>query len=276
MFTISDTGLITLVKTLDYEQTTNYLVAVLAYDKTNDVSSETVPVNINVINRNDNQPIIGQLLYYASVLENISSETEILRISATDADIKDSSTPDYQTIQFRIISRNDSGIFNVSSNGAVTLLSGAQLDYEQVRSYQIVVGAVNLDGLWSTNNSTLSIQIRNVNEFAPSFSLTDYYWYVHENAAPVSYTAINAEDGDRGLIQYSIQGPSQVSLSFDTITAVVTLNNGLDYELEQDYLFKIKASDGQFDSIANLHLIVQNINDNAPTFRGEDIVNTQV
>ena len=267
MFIISDSGEIKLVRELDYETTTEYLVTVIAYDKTNDVSSESVPVWILVINKNDNNPIMEKQNYDVSVSENLAVGSKILRLSATDADAEGGSYGvDITSIAFNVVFRNDSNQFTINSTTGVMTLSG-QLDHEVHTFYQLVISASNPDGLTSITNSFITVQVYNVNEFTPTFSMSDYQWTVNENVAAATFNAIVARDADSGSqIQYSMLENSSL-VSINSNTGIVTLLTGLDYEVKQQYLFQVVASDGQLTSQANLRVTVINVNDNPPYFK---------
>ena len=272
MFTITETGKIKLVKVLDYEETTAYFVAVIAYDKTQDVSSETTPVRITVINKNDNRPVIEKQDYNVAVSETLAPGSEILRLSATDADAEGGSNGvDIRTIVFQVVSRNDTNRFILNTTtGMLTLSQGQPLDYDTGdHLFQLVVRALNpSDNLTSTTNSTITLRVYNVNEHAPTFTQTVYQWSVAENTMSVTFNSISASDNDAGhVIQYSVQSNSNNLINIDPDTGLVTLVRSLNYEVEKEYVFQIQASDGQLTSTANLRVTVDNVNDNAPYFK---------
>lgn len=272
MFTISETGEIKLVKALDYEKTTEYFVAVIAYDKTQDVSSETTPVRIIIINKNDNRPVIEKQIYDVAVSESLASGSDILRLSATDADAEGGSYGvDIRTIVFEIVSRNDSDRFTLNTTTGVLVLSmGKKLDYDSGNTvFQLVVRALNpTDNLASSTNSTITIRVYNVNEHAPTFTQTEYQWSVIENSISANFSSISATDSDAGnVIQYSVQSSSNNLINIDPNTGLVTLVRSFDYEVEKEYVFQISASDGQLTSTANLRVTVVNVNDNLPYFK---------
>ena len=270
MFTITETGKIKLVKALDYEETTAYFVAVIAYDKTQDISSETTPVRITVINKNDNRPVIKKQDYGVAVSETLAPGSEILRLSATDADAEGGSNGvDIRTIIFQVVSRNDTNRFILNTTTSMlTLSQGQPLDYDTGdHVFQLVVRALNpSDNLTSTTNSTIIIRVYNVNEHTPTFTQTEYQWSVAENTMSVTFNSISASDNDAGdVIQYSVQSNNLININPNT--GLVTLVRSLNYEVEKDYVFQIQASDGKLTSTANLRVTVDNVNDNAPYFK---------
>lgn len=272
MFSISETGKIKLVKALDYEKTTEYFIAVVAYDKAQDVSSETTPVRITIINRNDNMPVIEKQQYDVNVSESLAPGKEILRLSATDADAEGGSYGvDIRTIAFQVLSRNDSNRFILNTTtGILMLLQGKQLDYDSGNIvFELLVRALNpSDNLTSSTNTTITIRVYNVNEHEPTFTQSEYQWSVTENQMTLTYNSISATDRDAGnLIRYFIQGSTPNLINIDPNTGLVTLVRSFDYETEKEFVFQITATDGQLTSSANLRVTVLNVNDNAPYFK---------
>ena len=154
---------------LDYEMTNNYQITVQVSDG-NFVM--TVEVSIEINNVNDNNPVFSSNAYTFIVAENIGVNTVMGRVSATDAD--------GDTLTYSIITNND-GLFEMgSNNGEISMVNGKSLNYEANTSHHITVQAS--DGQLSAT-AAVTINVTNVNDNAPTFSLGDYTFTAAENIA---------------------------------------------------------------------------------------------
>lgn len=86
-FDVIENGTIRTKRTLDREDIASYSLIVRASDKGSPVLSETVSVQIAILDVNDNAPIFGSSAYTVSVPEDVPIGTQFLNISATDADV---------------------------------------------------------------------------------------------------------------------------------------------------------------------------------------------
>lgn len=94
----SASGEIYTTKKLDREQMPSYTLTVTAKDKGNPSLSSVVPVQITLLDENDNAPSFSQSLYPVSVMENTAKDTIVLRVHATDPDDGDNGKVSYTII----------------------------------------------------------------------------------------------------------------------------------------------------------------------------------
>lgn len=85
-FEIDNNGTIGTKRTLDREDIEMYTLIIRASDKGSPVHSETVQVNITILDVNDNNPVFGSSAYTVAVPEDTAIGTRFLNITATDAD----------------------------------------------------------------------------------------------------------------------------------------------------------------------------------------------
>jgi len=82
-------------------------------------------------------------------------------------------------------------------------------------------------------------------------------------------TLVTGNDVDSGpVLSYSLQldAPSQGKFDIHRYNGRVSLTAPLDFEERTWYTLTIRASDSKHQSEANLTVLVEDINDNAPTF----------
>ena len=95
-------------------------------------------VNITVLDRNDNKPIVSQPTLFADIPENSTVHTLVGTIEVVDAD-KGAN----RNVTFRFTGGDDGdlGTFSINENGRVYVLDSTQLDYETKDLYLINVSA---------------------------------------------------------------------------------------------------------------------------------------
>jgi|GEM_PF-4086494 len=135
-------------KTLDYETTQSYTVAVEVSDGT---LSATVDITINVTNVNE-APDFEENLGLDDIAEDIADTVDFITIEATD--------PEGDNITFSL-TNDANGLFEINADGEISLAAGKSLDYETATSHTITV-QISDGSLFSTED--LIIEVTDVNE----------------------------------------------------------------------------------------------------------------
>ena len=86
-FTVTSSGLIRTGSNIDYEAVQGYSLILTATDSANNTGTTTII--ITVINEIDNDPVFSSASFSASVAEDVSPGTSVVRITASDADLGD-------------------------------------------------------------------------------------------------------------------------------------------------------------------------------------------
>uniref|UniRef100_A0A8C5SCS1 Cadherin domain-containing protein n=1 Tax=Laticauda laticaudata TaxID=8630 RepID=A0A8C5SCS1_LATLA len=81
-----DTGTITTLMELDYEDQASYTLAITAHDNGIPQKSDTTYVEILILDANDNAPRFLRDRYLGSVFEDVPLSTSVLQVSAVDRD----------------------------------------------------------------------------------------------------------------------------------------------------------------------------------------------
>ncbi|KAM4621704.1 uncharacterized protein ACJ7VT_006026 [Polymixia lowei] len=233
--------------------------------------SDSSKVIVDVIDVNDNSPLINIMTKSNSVAENAPHTTVLAMISVHDPD-SDSNGQVYCTI-------NENIPFAIKSTsvGFYSLVTDSDLDRERTSEYNITVTCSD-EGVPSLSSSvTLTLQISDVNDNAPVFEKSSYEASIVENNTPgFSIFTVKARDADwnqNARVSYiledsSVNGvpvSSYVSVSADS--GVIHAVRSFDYEQIKYFQFCVKAQDGgspPLSSNVTVRILIQDQNDNAP------------
>ncbi|KAF4082284.1 hypothetical protein AMELA_G00149770, partial [Ameiurus melas] len=254
---------------LDYENSNHYQLDIQARDQGG--LSDTCKVIIDVLDINDNKPIIDIISMSSSISEKSKLNTVVamLKVNDPDSDVNGQVHCDISdNIPFAIISQ---------SNNFFSLCTEDELDRENAAEYNITV-ACSDEGVPSLSSSTfLRLHISDVNDNAPVFERKNYEAYVVENNTPgLSIFTVKASDADSSqnarvsyiLEESTVNGvpvSSYVSVSADS--GVINAVRSFDYEQLKDFHIRVRAQDGgspPLSSNVTVKITIQDQNDNAP------------
>uniref|UniRef100_A0A336M3D8 CSON011390 protein n=1 Tax=Culicoides sonorensis TaxID=179676 RepID=A0A336M3D8_CULSO len=172
-------------------------------------SSTTVPINIRILDDNDNPPVFSQRIYYANVAENaaFNPPAAILQVSASDRDEGAA-----KIVKYFIKSGNRDNTFILDPDSGILYprkgLAG------QKGQFTIEIEA--RDGVGQgphTDNAEIIIEVHSINQHRPKFimpALANATIEIPENSATADYLmmTVKAEDpdeGDNGKLAYHLQ-----------------------------------------------------------------------
>ncbi|XP_060765541.1 protocadherin beta-16-like [Neoarius graeffei] len=257
-----------LEKELDREQQKDIDLILTAVDGGIPQRSGTAVIHITVLDANDNVPVFSQPVYKVVLAENAPIGTEVVTVSAEDADEGANGAVTYE---FSRIADNAAQLFKIDKLTGQIKVNG-DIDYEEEKYYEIGVQAKDGSGLAST--ASVIIDITDENDNAPKITLKSLKNPLPENIIVSTEVAIiNVQDkdsGDNRQIRCSIQGnvPFKLNPSIKNYFSLVTTSM-IDREIEEDYNITITATDGgspPLSSSMTIHLTVSDINDNPPVF----------
>ncbi|XP_045488378.1 protocadherin-like wing polarity protein stan isoform X3 [Pieris rapae] len=263
--------------TLDREKVSRYTVIVKATDQASPVSdrlSTTATIHVNVLDDNDNYPQFSEKTYTVTVEEDISVADNpiIAKIKAKDADIGANAA-----IRYAIIGGNTQMQFSIDSlSGDVSLVK--PLDYEQVRSYRLVIRAQDGGSPSRSNTTQLLVNVKDVNDNSPRFYTSLFQESVSENV-PVGYSIVRVQayDADEGVnaeLTYTLSdkeynGNAGLPITIDPRSGWVYTSSSLDREVQSKYQLQVTATDNGTpprSATASVVVVVQDVNDNDPVF----------
>ena len=196
---------------MDHENVSSYILNISVIDNGIPPLSSDAVVIIYVVDVNDHRPIFSQDLYEASIYENFTMNSTILRVHARDLD---SSTAGGIVYSVQESTDNDTFMLN-SSSGEIKL--ARSLDFEETTHYLLVVKAtdtflpndtLNVVGAANDSNSSISffsfvnvsLFVLDVNDNPPRFTRDFYSVLIDENLPAGSLVArVSATDEDSGV-----------------------------------------------------------------------------
>ena len=222
--------------------------------------SPTIDITFQLLDINDNAPMFTNLMSPYDIDENSPLGTEVFVATATDADLGSNAIVSYSI---------PSSPFTINENtGSVTV--SASLDYEDVTEYTVTITAS--DGTLSSNES-VTIQVIDVNDNPPIFSMNSYTAQVVEhssiNTSVVNISATDADSGAFGMISFALEGDNG-AFRIDSTTGEIVINGDIDREVITQFSFTVVASDGGspvMSSSSSVVVTITDINDNAPVFQ---------
>ncbi|XP_069510289.1 protocadherin gamma-A6-like isoform X48 [Ambystoma mexicanum] len=263
-----NTGEISVIKSLNFEESENYEFEIQATDGE---SLSRCKVLVEVINVNDNRPeiLISSLLN--KVMENTPPGTAIALLQIYDRDSGEygevvCSIPAQLPFQLR---KSFGTYYNLVTDGS--------LDREQVSEYTIAITAKDKGDPPLSKTETISLQILDENDNAPVFQLPSNIAYVMENIpSGTSIFKISATDLDsdqNGKITYSIiesligDQPVTSYVSINSESGIIYALRLFDFEEFREFQVQVKAQDGGSPTLAtnvSLAFVIVDQNDNTP------------
>uniref|UniRef100_A0A8C6XA64 Cadherin domain-containing protein n=1 Tax=Naja naja TaxID=35670 RepID=A0A8C6XA64_NAJNA len=262
-----ENGLITIQEELDFEETWKYTIAIEAKDGGGLVAH--CNVEIKLLDVNDNAPEVVLASSSREIPENSPLGTLVALINIKDKDSGDNGEVNchlQNASPFKIVS---------AANSYYKLLTDGPLDRESTPAYNLTITATDKGPL--STQKTISLEISDINDNAPTFEKSSYTVYVAENnPASSSIFSIKAVDPDLGRnarITYSILTskiealPLPSYLSINSESGTLYSQRSFDYEQLREFEVQVKAEDGgspPLSSNATLKVFIQDQNDQSP------------
>eukprot|EP00117_Sycon_ciliatum_P042432 scpid8695/ scgid30874/ Protocadherin Fat 4; Cadherin family member 14; FAT tumor suppressor homolog 4; Fat-like cadherin protein FAT-J len=240
----NSTGVLSIQASLDYEKVSEYHLVVAAYDSGQPSRHSTVPVDIVLLDVNDNAPEFRKLHYEQTVMSSTSIGTSILFVSAHDEDAIDENNLRYALLQgisaFRIN----------ATTGLVTSAAAALNDTQYNITAVCYDSASQSPGHMTQVNITISVVDTIQNLAAPNVRDTTITVRVAENTNldSILYTiqASDKDPGAAGEILYELLNCSancENVMELDPLTGELRLHGNLDYEDTPEYVLLIRIKD---------------------------------
>lgn len=269
---------------IDYEEASTHELDVQAKDGGGQASH--CKLIIDVIDVNDNKPVIEIKSASANVAEDSKPGTMVALINIYDLDTGSSgrvtcSIPDH--VPFKFVSE---------VKNYYMLVTDGILDRERQPEYNITVTATDAGSPPLSSVKVLTIVVNDVNDNRPTFTQNEYNANILENQPVGTFVMkMTAEDTDAGsnakvLYQISKDTKSEVSsfLTINSETGELFTSRLFDYEQSVHFQIKVMARDGgdpALSTACTINVFIKDQNDNAPVvlypvqssnFIAEDIV----
>ncbi|KAJ8866041.1 hypothetical protein PR048_033565, partial [Dryococelus australis] len=264
----SDSGIVTLAKSLDRETRAAYNLSVQALDQGTPQLSKVVPLNVIVLDINDNPPEFTSKYYYAKVAEIVSAGSEVVRVLATSKD-----TGVNAEVYYSIVGGNEHKKFQVDAKTGVISIA-EPLDYERAKDYYLTLQAIDGGIPPLSNHAAVNITVLDSNDNAPMFSQLSYTARIREDAQIgdkiLQVLANDLDSGENGKLGYSIErGDRHKQFSIDEKTGYISVAGVLDREMISSYVLEVHARDKGIPVLSSFVMVnieISDANDNPPIF----------
>ena len=268
----ASTGDIFLNGTLDYETDIEHMVTVVATNS-GGLLSASHSLQIRVIDENDNFPVFSADPYTATVTENNPIGTFVVNVSATDAD-----SDMLGEVHYSIVGGNGTNLFSIGVISGTITING-NIDREAVNTSSLTVRAADLGNPPRSTNTTVLINVSDINDNSPIFSPLRYEMNISESTAvSILVVTVIAMDGDatspNNQITYSLEGSDGNPFNIEQ-NGNINLASSLDFETQEVHSFVALAVDGGDPSLtgtAEIVITVINENDLPPVLTGDSMV----
>ncbi|XP_072558080.1 protocadherin gamma-A11-like isoform X49 [Paramormyrops kingsleyae] len=256
-------------ESVDYEKMQKFEINVEARDHGG--FTDSCAVVVDVIDVNDNIPIITLTSFTNPVSEDASPGTTIAVINVKDLDSEENGQVTC------VISENSPLVIKSSLMNYFTLETVENLDRETHAEYNITITATDHGSPFLSGYKTLHIRVSDVNDNAPVFEKLSYAVSLVENNTPgVSIFTVKANDADccqNARVSYLLEDsevngvPASSLLSVNAESGVIHAVHSFDYEKLREFQVKVRAQDAGSPPLsgnATVRIIIQDQNDNAP------------
>uniref|UniRef100_A0A2K5YWX1 Cadherin related 23 n=1 Tax=Mandrillus leucophaeus TaxID=9568 RepID=A0A2K5YWX1_MANLE len=244
----SSAGKVIANRTVDYEEVHWLNFTVRASDNGSPPRAAEIPVYLEIVDINDNNPIFDQPSYQEAVFEDVPVGTVILTVTATDAD-----SGNFALIEYSL--GDGEGKFAINpTTGDIYVLSS--LDREKKDHYILTALAKDNPGDVASNRRENSVQ-----EIPLRSNVYEVY-------------ATDKDEGLNGAVRYSFLKTAGNRdwefFTIDPISGLIQTAQRLDRETQAVYSLILVASDlGQpvpYETMQPLQVALEDIDDNEPLF----------
>ncbi len=268
----SSTGEMTVIGPIDFEEMNNFEIDIQASDKGPVPLTSDKSITIKIVDVNDNVPEIEVTSFSSAVPEDSKFGTTVALISVSDLDSGvNGKVLCYITeeVPFRLTASSQDNIY--------ALVTASSLDRESVPHYDITLVAKDAGQPPLSSVKTITVQISDVNDNSPAFSLSPYAFYVMENNIPgKSLFSVSASDRDldeNAVVHYNIwrdPGDKNKYASFININSEngeIYALKSFDFETVKMFQFHVLATDSGTPSLSSnvtVNVFILDQNDNVP------------
>lgn len=216
----ASSGDIALLKPLDREQQSEYILTLVAMDTGSPPLTGTGIVRVEVQDINDNGPVFELQSYHATVRENLPSGTHLLRPTATDRDAGLNAK-----LRFNLLGEHMSRFHIDSETGEIT--TATSLDREETAVYHLTLMAQDSSVTEPRASSVnLTIRVTDVNDNVPKFDAGSYRVAVPDRISTGEFVfgarALDLDEAENAMVQYSLGGRDQQYFEINAQTGVVS------------------------------------------------------
>ncbi|XP_064546558.1 cadherin-related tumor suppressor [Drosophila montana] len=268
----TNTGLIYVTRNLDRETQNRVVLMVMAKNYGSIRGNDTAEAQVTISIQDGNDPPEFVKRYYTStILESVPAGTMVTTVKAIDKDVR----PQNNQFTYSIINGNIKQSFKIDAETG-EISTAALLDREDIAHYNLVIGAIDTGLPPQTGTATVRIDLDDINDNGPTFSLEGLIGYISENEpAGTSIMTLTASDPDLphngAPFSYKIVGGKHKSwFTIDKYTGLVRSTASYDREATPHLEAIIEVEDSGKPKQQSQHKLVIKVldqNDNPSTPR---------
>uniref|UniRef100_A0AAY4CGQ0 Protocadherin Fat 4 n=1 Tax=Denticeps clupeoides TaxID=299321 RepID=A0AAY4CGQ0_9TELE len=236
-FSLTSSGQLHLIRTLDREAQERYTLTITAIDSGSPPLSGTGTVTVLVDDVNDNVPAFASAAFYTSVAEDAPTGTDVLLVNSSDADVGRNGV-----ISYRLT--GGSGQFSINP-ATGQIITSSLLDREARATYQLLVVASDGGQPHALSSSaTVSVVVADINDNPPRFHHHPYVTRVPASTSAGSLVfAVTVTDEDAGSnaqLHYSLTGRNSDKFKIDPVRGAITASEKLVGSSEVTFTVRVK------------------------------------
>ncbi|XP_048738793.2 protocadherin Fat 4-like [Ostrea edulis] len=270
-----NTGVIQVASPLDRESISQYELVIKVTDNGIPPRSTFGAATIYVGDVNDVVPVSLNSSYEFSVLENVTINSYVGKIVASDGDFGTNSQLKYKIATYWLGSSGKFGINEMTGD----IFTTGMLDREVEDVYSILFRVEDGGTPALLSDTIVNINVKDINDKHPMFRRPRYSTAIFENLAAgskVHTTGATDEDlGVNAVIKYELDISTQNGLltnyyfSVHETTGDIYLKRKVDREAYEMFTLTVVARDTGFpplSSSVSVNIQIEDINDNRPKF----------
>nr|XP_040030883.1 protocadherin gamma-A4-like isoform X21 [Gasterosteus aculeatus aculeatus] len=198
---------------LDREQESDYNITITATDEGSPPLSSSKTFQLSLADINDNPPVFEQQSYSAYVSENNKVGSTLCSVTARDPDWRQNGTVIYSLLPGDVNGAPVSSYLSVNGDTGV-MHAVRSFDYEQFRSFKVLVMARDNGSPPLSSNVTVSVFVSDVNDNSPqilypnpegnSFMTELVPKAAHGGSLVSKVIAVDADSGQNAWLSYHI------------------------------------------------------------------------
>lgn len=271
------TGTVSLKKRLDYEEIQQVEFTLKAYDSGVPQLSAAAVIRVNVVNINDMNPVFNASEYEATVEENSSKGTFVIKVKAVDKDLEE-----FGEIRYSFKGDYVNDFVIDEQTGEIRVANAATLDREKVSEIMLKVEAIDLAPPEERKSSVVPVRVKivDVNDNPPVFTEHQYSANIVETvpySPPSPILQLHAEDKDEKtrLRYHIVNGNDEEAFSLDFNSGILYPKRSL-LGLLKHFKLTVEVTDSKFTDTAVIDVNVLDVNQNKPVFKEPSSANASV
>ncbi|XP_031645865.1 protocadherin alpha-4-like [Oncorhynchus kisutch] len=239
-------------------------------------------LEITILDVNDNAPSFIEKSQSINIAESTLPGLRFAIAEANDADVGKNSVSTY------MLSPNEYFALDIHKGGesvSADLVLQKTLDREKQSVIKLTLTAIDGGNPPRSATSEIVVNVLDINDNAPVFSISLYKTRLFENVAiGTQVITLNASDVDEGInseMVYSLRSKGQDHIldrfQIDSKTGTITVKGHIDFEKSPAFEIRAEVSDrGQPPMAAHCKVLVEvaDLNDNAPDITVTSLLDT--